>query len=247
MGVAQVLRCVLQCVLQCACTRGPVSGYPVLLEGSRVSALIVGGGRVAHRKAVALLECGAAVRVVAPEIGDDLRQAAADWPRLTLIERSYLATDVRDAALVIAATNVREVNAAVTTDAMTRGRLVNVADFPEDGNCVTVAAHSAGPLVVGVSAGGVPDAASRVRDAIARRFDARYGAALATLVALRRELLDAGDRDGWYAAKRDLVGDDFCETVERGGFAEDVANWRADRPHGAADADGRSVEGAAWG
>jgi len=224
-----------------------MSGYPLLLEGTRVRALVVGGGRIAHRKAMALLERGAAVRVVAPEIGAALRDAAGQWPRLTLVERPYVGDDIADAVLVIAATNVREVNAAITADATARGRLVNVADFPEDGNCVTVASHSSGPLVVGVSAGGVPDAARRVRDAIARRFDARYGTAVTMLAALRRELLGAGDRDGWHAAKRDLVGDDFCGVVERDGFAECVASWRALRSHGGLDSDGRSLEDVAWG
>jgi siroheme synthase-like protein len=224
-----------------------MSGYPLLLEGSRVGALIVGGGPVAHRKAMALLESGATVRVVAPEITAVLRDAATRWPGLELRERDYTSADIGDAVLVIAATNVREVNAAVTADAIARGRLVNVADFPEDGTCVTVAAHAAGPLVVGVSAGGVPDAAVRVRDAIAQRFDGRYAAALTTLTALRRELLDAGDRDGWFAAKRDLIGDDFCGTVERDGFSASVTQWRAQRPHDATDLGGDRMEGAAWG
>ena len=232
---------------ECDATRLSMSGYPLLLDGTRVEALVVGGGRVAHRKAMALLECGAAVRVIAPEIGSALREASGQWPRVTLVERSYTSDDIADAVLVIAATNVREVNAAVTADAISRGRLVNVADFPEDGNCVTVASHAVGPLVVGVSAGGVPDAAVRVRDAIAQRFNTRYEAALTTLVSLRRELLDAGDRDGWHAAKRDLVGEDFCGAVEGDAFGARVASWRAQRPHRGIAADGRNVEGVAWG
>ena len=66
-----------------------MSGYPLLLEGSRIGALVVGGGRVAHRKAMALLESGAAVRVIAPEITSPLREAAVHWPRLVLVERAY--------------------------------------------------------------------------------------------------------------------------------------------------------------
>jgi siroheme synthase-like protein len=238
-----------------------VSGYPLVLEGSRIGALVVGGGRVAHRKAMALLESGAAVRVIAPEITSPLREAAEHWPRLLLVERAYASSDIGDAVLVIAATNVREVNAAVTADAIASGRLVNVADFPEDGTCVTVASHSSGSLVVGVSAGGVPDAATRIRDAIAERFDGRYATALATLATLRGELLEAGDREGWFAAKRALAGGDFCETVERDAFSASVTAWRAQHPreaigadagHMAGDDDSEAkvageVEGAVWG
>ena len=81
--------------------------------------------------------------------------------------------------MVVAATNVRAVNARVAADALACGRLINVADRPEDGNCVTVAAHHAGALVIAVSAGGVPPVASRIRDAVAERFDARYAEAAA--------------------------------------------------------------------
>ncbi len=87
----------------------------------------------------------------------------------------------------------------------------------------------------------------RVRDAIAERFDGRYAAALTTLTALRRELLDAGDRDRWFAAKRDLIGEDFCGTVERSGFSASVTQWRSRRPHDAVGSDGDRMEGVAWG
>jgi siroheme synthase (precorrin-2 oxidase/ferrochelatase) len=102
---------------------------------------------------------------------------------------------------------------------------VNVADAPEEGNSATVAAHRSGPLVVGVSAGGVPGAAARVRDEIARRFDGRYGEALATLGAVRRRLLAAGEAEAWRAAEQALLGDDFCASVEDGSFAVRAAGW----------------------
>ena len=43
-----------------------MSGYPVVVEGTTLSAVIAGGGRVATRKALSLLEAGARVHVVAP-------------------------------------------------------------------------------------------------------------------------------------------------------------------------------------
>jgi siroheme synthase-like protein len=190
----------------------------MLLDGSRIRALIVGGGAVAHRKALALLESGASVRVVAPEIVPGLRAVAGD--RLALEERAYESTDIGDATLVVAATDVRAVNARVTADARAAGRLVNVSDAPTEGDWVTVATHRAGPLVIAVSTGGVPSAAARIRDAIGSRFDARYGAVLAALAVLRREGSD------WGAAESALVGPEFCERVERGEIAAQVAAWR---------------------
>ncbi len=190
-----------------------MSGFPVVIDGARIRALIVGGGVVAHRKAAALLESGASLRVVAPSLCPAM-QSLIDHPRVTIDQREYRDTDIGDATLIIAATDSRAVNARVAEDAHAAARLVNVVDEPAEGDWVSVATHRAGPLVIGVSVGGVPTAATRIRDAIAERFDARYAGALTQLIALRRQVLDAGGTDAWRQVDRELVGPDFCERVE---------------------------------
>ncbi|MBA3670560.1 MAG: hypothetical protein H0W68_00875 [Gemmatimonadaceae bacterium] len=89
-----------------------------------------------------------------------------------------------------------------------------------------LAAHRAGPLVVGVGAGGLPAAATRVRDAIAARFDARYGEVLGLLGTARRELIARGARDEWRARSDELFDDRFCEAVEDGSLLRRVTAWR---------------------
>lgn len=203
-----------------------MSGYPVVLEGSAVEALIVGGGGVAARKAHALLHAGALVRIVAVAPSAAVRALAAANTRCQLRERAYEPADIGAASLVFAATDRADVNARVAADAARAHRLVNVADDPDAGSFVTVAAHHAGGLTVGVSAGGVPGAAARIRDCVAARFDDRYAAALGALAELRRRLLAAGDRDGWRRAAEALIDERFCARVEGGGYAEEVASWR---------------------
>jgi siroheme synthase-like protein len=202
-----------------------VSGLPILIEGSAVRVLLVGGGTVASRKAAVLLEAGAHIRVVAPVIADALRAMAATG-RVELVERPYERGDVGDAQLVVAATDDRAVNAAVLADAQAASRLVNVADAPADGSFWTMATHRAGELVVGVSAGGVPGAAARIRDAIAGRFDGRYARALADLAAVRRVLLDRGEGDAWRRRATETFGAGFCDGVEAGTLTDKVASWR---------------------
>jgi siroheme synthase-like protein len=215
-----------------------MSGYPVLLEGSCVEALIVGGGRVAERKMLGLMESGAAVRILAPEISAGVRELAASDPRVVLTERAYSTGDIGAATLVIAATSSRSINERVGVDARAAGRLVIVTDSPDEGNCTSIATHRAGGLVIGVSTGGVPAAAVRIRDAVAGRFDARYGAAVDVLSGLRRHLVGSSDPNAWAVANRDLAGADFCVLVESGGFAARAARWLAGAvPH---------TGGAAW-
>ena len=194
-----------------------MSGIPVLLRGVRLRALVVGGGAVGTRKALALFASGATVRVVAPEIAPALREAAAgSGGRLTLAERAYDAADLGDANLVVAAASSRSVNAAVARDADAAGRLACVADEPDDGAWTSMAAHRTGALVLGVSAGGVPGAAARVRDALASRFDGRYAHAVHRLAAVRGELLARGEAGRWRAVAARVVGPDFCADVAGG-------------------------------
>lgn len=202
-----------------------MSGIPILVEASSVRVLIVGGGAVAARKARALCDAGARVRVVAPEPGEGIRALAADG-RLELVERAYAEGDVADAELVVAATDDRTVNAAVTAHARAAHRLVNVADAPEAGSFAMMATHRSGGLVIGVSAGGVPGAAARIRDAIAMRFDSRYARALADLAALRRALMDRGDAPTWRALSSGVLDAEFCQSVERDGLRDQVSAWQ---------------------
>ena len=200
-----------------------MSAYPVMLDGAALEALIVGGGAVAARKTASLLAAGASVRVVAPEI--DAAIASSVGPRLTIERRAYDSRDIGSAMLVVAATTSRGVNAAVARDARARGRLVTVADAPEEGNCTAAATHRDGDLVIAVSAGGVPPVAARIRDCIAARYGSRYSVAVTELGALRSRLLGSGDRDRWHRFVDDVIDERFCETVERGELAERMAAW----------------------
>jgi siroheme synthase-like protein len=202
-----------------------VSGLPILLEAAGLRVLVVGGGAVATRKTRAFCESGAVVRVVAPVIADEIR-ALEPTGRVSLAERPYASDDIGDAQLVVAATNDRAVNACVAADARAASRLVNVTDLPADGSFATMATHRTGALVVGVSAGGVPGAAARIRDVIAERFDSRYARALADLADLRRSLIDRGDGLAWRVLAREAIDGGFCESVERASLAERVSTWR---------------------
>ena len=201
-----------------------MSDFPIALHGERVTAVVIGGGSVGTRKALALIEAGAQVRVVSPDVTPDLAEAEREH-RLTIVRESYRLSQLEQATLVIAATDSREVNAQIAVDAHSRGKLVNITDFPDEGNFHTMALHRSGDVTIAVSAGGVPGAAARIRDAIAERFDARYGRAVSALRGLRSRLIAGGD-ERWRDAAPKLIADDFCSSVEDGSFTEKVDTWR---------------------
>jgi siroheme synthase-like protein len=202
-----------------------VSGIPVLLEGSALSVLVVGGGSVAVRKASAFAAAGASVRVVARDPSPEMRELVRAHD-LALAERGYEPADLGDAMLVIAATNDRAVNAAIAADGRAASRLVNVADAPDEGSFATLATHRAGTLVVGVSAGGVPGAAARIRDAVADRFDGRYASALRGLASMRHAMLERGAAVEWRALAGEVLDERFCDAVESGALEARMAAWR---------------------
>ena len=201
-------------------------GLPLVLDGSKVIALVVGGGAVATRKVASLLDGGALVRVRAPRVSDELLEREAADQHL-LIERAlYEESAIADATLVVAATDDRALNGRIAADARRAHRLVLVAGEPAAGTCVMPAVHRSGDLLVAVTTGGVPRASARLRDELARRLDSRYAAAIRDLARLRERLLQDADRSTWRSAASALLADDFCESVESGEFSERLAAWR---------------------
>ena len=202
-----------------------MSGYALVLEGERLSAVVIGAGKVALRKIRALLASGAAVRVVAPAIDAEIAALEAEG-RLTIERRAFRESDLDGVRVAIAASSSGEVNARVALEARARGVLVNVVDAPELGDFVTPATHVEGDLVIAVSAGGVPAMAARMRDAIASRFDGRYANAARVLGELRESLLANGGRERWREAAATLIDAGFCERVELGQLEREVREWR---------------------
>ena len=200
-----------------------MSDLPIALHGENVTALVVGGGDVATRKALAMAGAGVQVRVVAEQPSAELENASRER-RVSIQREAYGSHHLGGETLVVAATNSRAVNARVATDARKLGKLVNVADAPDEGNFHTMAIHRSGDVTIAVSAGGVPAAASRIRDAIAARFDERYERAVSALRGLRSTMLRQGG-ERWREVSATLVGEDFCASVENGSFAERIARW----------------------
>ena len=102
---------------------------PVFMNLRGARCLVVGGGEVAARKAGVLLDAGARVHLVAPEIADPTR-ALAETGDVAISERPFAEGDLDGVRLAIAATSVRAVNARVADAAKARGLPVNVVDDP---------------------------------------------------------------------------------------------------------------------
>lgn len=136
--------------------------------------LVVGGGEVALRKARLLVESGAVLRVVAPEIRDELRELAG--PGAQVLQRGYQADDLEGVCLVIAATDNEPLNAQISAQAQARGIPVNVVDAPKLCSVIFPAIVDRSPLIVAITSGGdAPVLARLIRAKIETWIPATYG------------------------------------------------------------------------
>jgi len=168
-----------------------VAYYPVSLDVAGRACLVVGGGRVAARKARGLLECGAQVTVIAPSVSRDMADLASQLAALE--RRPYRAGDLSSFRLVVTATGLEEVDGAVYAEAETAGVWVNSADDPAHSSFILPAVHRDGAVTVAVSTGGLsPALASWLRDRIAARDLRSIGALAQLLGEVRQRVRKAG-------------------------------------------------------
>jgi uroporphyrin-III C-methyltransferase / precorrin-2 dehydrogenase / sirohydrochlorin ferrochelatase len=140
--------------------------YPLTLSMAGRRAVVVGGGQVALRRARGLLQSGADVVIVAPEVTAGL----AALP-VTVLRRRYRDGDLSAAWLAHAVTSDPAVNAQVAAEAA-RNRIWCVqADDAAASSAWTPAVTRHGDLTVAVTAGGDPRRAQRLRTAIAVALD----------------------------------------------------------------------------
>ncbi|HEY9473254.1 MAG TPA: NAD(P)-dependent oxidoreductase, partial [Mycobacteriales bacterium] len=122
-------------------TARPAFGYPLVLDLVGRQVVVVGGGAVALRRVRGLLEAGALVRVVAPEVAEELSALPVEvWGR------RYAPGDLAAAWLVHACTNSAEVNAAVAAEAGERRVPCVRADHAPGGTARTPAVARAGDV-----------------------------------------------------------------------------------------------------
>ncbi len=179
--------------------------YPVVLDLGGRPVLVVGGGAVAERKVEGLRAAGASITVVSPRVSARLAKMADDGD-IRVRRRAYRRSDLRGVVVVFAATDDRNVNAAVATDARRRRIWVNAADDPDHCDFILPSVLRRGSLLVSVTTGGRSPALARiVREELERLLGSDY--ALLTDLAgdVRRELQTRGEQataEAWTTALR---------------------------------------------
>ncbi len=169
-----------------------MSLYPVNLNIKDKRCLVIGGGNVAYRKVVTLLEFGADVVLVSPEVCSELENLA-DHSEINVYKRKYQSDDMSGAFLVFAATNDLILQGKIAKDAMKYNVLLNSATDPKRCDFQVPANFRRGELLVTVSTSGSSPAVSRmVKERLENSFGDEYEYAICLLRLIRQRIVVPG-------------------------------------------------------
>lgn len=160
--------------------------YPAFLNLKGKKTVVIGGGKVAERKILALLKTGADITVTSPEITKKIEKEKLKG-RIKHITRQYRKGDLKNAFLVIAATDYPAINERVSKDALC---LVNVVDTPDLCNFIVPSIMNRGLLNIAVSSSGISPALSRsIRKELEKLYGPEFAIYLNSLKIIRTEAI----------------------------------------------------------
>jgi precorrin-2 dehydrogenase/sirohydrochlorin ferrochelatase len=162
--------------------------FPMFMKLEGRPCLVVGAGTIGEPKISSLIAAGASTRVIAL----NATAAVAEWARAGIItweQRTFEFADLDGVFMVIAATNSRELNAAIFNEAQQRNILCNVVDDPEYCDFYYPAVVRRGDLQLAISTNGQsPALAQRIRRELEVQFGPEYGEWLEQLGKIRQQL-----------------------------------------------------------
>jgi precorrin-2 dehydrogenase/sirohydrochlorin ferrochelatase len=162
--------------------------YPAFIDLENRTVLVVGGGVVAERKVEMLLETGALVTVVSPQITEQL-DAYSQSNRITVRQRGFIPSDVDGASLVISATDDPTTQTEVASIAESKNILVNTVDKPELCSFIVPAILRRGDITIAISTSGKsPSLAAELRVRLDRVLTDEFARTAKVLGAVRQEV-----------------------------------------------------------
>lgn len=161
--------------------------FPFMIDIKDKKCLVVGGGLVAYRKVTDLLQFGAAVTVVSVEVCKEIEKLQ----QVEIIKKAYAPEDIEDKFLVIAATDLAEVNRTISEDCERRKIFVNAVDIKDACSFIFPAMIKRDDLVISISTGGdSPAGAAYLKEKIEKCIPEQYEKNLKFLGSIRSKVME---------------------------------------------------------
>jgi precorrin-2 dehydrogenase/sirohydrochlorin ferrochelatase len=192
--------------------------YPAFLNLKGKKTVVIGGGKIAERKILALLKTGARITVISPEI---TKRIAREKLRGSLkhIPRQYRKGDVKNTFLVIAATDSEEINKKVSEEAPC---LVNVVDTPSLCSFIVPSVIQRGMLTIAISTGGVSPALSKsIRKELEKLYGYEFAEYLRILKKIREKTMkEIKNKKSRVNFLKSLASEEIIKLLRQEGFRE---------------------------
>jgi len=164
--------------------------YPVFLNLTGRSCVIIGGGQIAEGKITKLLDSGAKIIVISPDATQGIR-GYAERGDIEFNLRKYEAGDLQGAFLVIAATNDRVVNQEIFEEAEKLGVLLNAVDDMPRCSFIAPSIVERGSVTIAISTGGAsPALARKLRETLTGSHNLDWTEATSALSKARQIIKD---------------------------------------------------------
>ncbi|MCO8899762.1 bifunctional precorrin-2 dehydrogenase/sirohydrochlorin ferrochelatase [Clostridioides difficile] len=161
--------------------------YPINLKLDELDVVIIGGGEVAYRKCKNFLEFNKNVTIVSKQILNKFYDLKGN---IKIIKDDYKEIYIKDASIIIAATNNRELNMEIGLYCKAKNKLVNVVDNIEISNFTVPSYIKRGDLLISVSTGGKsPSLSSKIKKEIEERYTEDYEEYLNVLGDIRKKVI----------------------------------------------------------
>ena len=163
--------------------------FPLFIDLKDKNVIIIGGGRVAYRKVVKLLPFEPFITVIAPNVCTEITDLSNGNSNLVIKNKIFEPDDIRNAFLVISATNDNSINQQVAKICKALKIPINSVDDIENCSFLFPALIKKESLVIGCSTSGkAPDTAAFIKNSIEQNLPQNIGAVVEILGVLRDEL-----------------------------------------------------------
>lgn len=204
--------------------------YPIFLNIEGKHCLVIGGGKVAERKILGLLEAGAVVTVISPKMSENiikLSKKRVNSKKLVLIKENYSKNTIKESkiqfSLIISATNSKKINELAYLEANKLNIMVNVVDKPELCSFILPARVVRGDFQIAISTGGKsPYFAKTLKGLFEEDLPKEFGIYIDLIGAVRYKLLKKKTKNG-YNSK--LTNNKTFDSIFDAIIDSDLLDW----------------------
>ncbi len=162
--------------------------YPIMIRIERKLCTVVGGGKVAERKIISLIDHGARVKVISPSCTNKISEFYHSGI-IEFINREYEYGDLDGSFLAYITTDVKRVNDMCISECKEKEILVNIADNPEKCDFVVPSTIKRGDLTINISTmGKSPTLSKKIRKEIEEIYPEAYSEYVDILGEIREKV-----------------------------------------------------------